>query len=134
MSQLVLDDQLDVQVLLPELDSWITSVRLQSLRPGEQILDERVPEILCTLKKPTFITIDHGFWNRRLCHEKYCIVFAELTSSQQHLIPSLLRRLFRLTEFRTRGARMSKVARLDEQNVTFWEARKRLVLPLPDLE
>jgi hypothetical protein len=61
MSQLVLDDQLDVQVVVPALEGWITAVRLQNLRPLEHILDDRVPEILRTLKTPTFVTIDHGF-------------------------------------------------------------------------
>src|SRR5947209_18917422 len=71
MSQLVLDDQLDLEEVLPGLESWITSVRLQSLRPGEKILDDRVPELLLKLKQPTFVTIDHGFWNRSFCHPGY---------------------------------------------------------------
>jgi hypothetical protein len=54
MSQLVLDDQLDVQIILPELEGWIKAVRLQQLCPGEQILDDRIPAILRTLKSPTF--------------------------------------------------------------------------------
>ena len=33
MSQLVLDDQLDVQIILPGLETWITAVRLQDLCP-----------------------------------------------------------------------------------------------------
>ena len=33
MSQLVLDDQLDVQIILPGLETWITAVRLQDRRP-----------------------------------------------------------------------------------------------------
>jgi hypothetical protein len=60
MSQLVLDDQLDLQIIVPALEGWITSVRLQTLRPAEQILDERVPELLLTLNRPTFVTIDRG--------------------------------------------------------------------------
>ena len=75
MSQLVLDDQLDVQIILPALEGWLTAVRLQELRPDEHVLDDRVPEILRTLKTPTFVTIDHGFWNRRLCHCPICLCF-----------------------------------------------------------
>lgn len=73
MSQLVLDDQLDVVKLLPRLRNWVTAVRLQSLRPGEHILDDRVPEILLTCHEPTFVTIDADFWKPQLCHERYCI-------------------------------------------------------------
>jgi len=34
MSQIVLDDQLDLQIIVPALEAW-TPVRLQDLRPRE---------------------------------------------------------------------------------------------------
>jgi hypothetical protein len=91
MSQLVLDDQLDVQKIIPRLERWITSVRLQDLRPGERILDDRVPELLLSLKQPTFVTIDRGFWNRKLCHAGYCILVFRLAADEQDSLPDLLR-------------------------------------------
>jgi hypothetical protein len=130
MPQIVVDDQLETQFILGALDSWVGAVRLQSLRPGEHILDDRVPEILRTLKSPTFVTIDHGFWNRRLCHSDYCVLFFDLLTEEQKRIPAILRVLFRLPEFNTRAARMGKVARVDDDTVTFWEAGKRTTLPL----
>ena len=128
MSQLVLDDQLDVQIILPSLENWITAVRLQDLRPGEHILDDRVPEILQTLKTPTFVTIDHGFWNRRLSHPGYCILYFRLTKNEQEQLPDLLRQLFRLPEFRTRSARMGKVASVRQEAVAYWETGKKKIL------
>jgi hypothetical protein len=128
VSQLVLDDQLDVQLILPSLETWTTAVRLQDLRPGERILDDRVPEILQTLKTPTFVTIDHGFWNRRLSHPGYCILYCRLTKDEQEQLPGLLRRLLRLPEFRTRSARMSKVASVGQEAVAYWEAGKKKIL------
>jgi hypothetical protein len=130
MSQLVLDDQLDVQIIVPALEAWITAVRLQHLRPTEHILDDRVPEILGTLKTPTFLTIDHGFWKRRLCHPDYCILYFDLAKDEQHQLPPLLRRLFRLPEFRTRAVRMGKVARVGQVAVTFWQAGEKQTLSL----
>jgi hypothetical protein len=134
MSQLVLDDQLDVQVIVPALEGWITAVRLQNLRPTEHILDDRVPEILRTLKTPTFVTIDHGFWSRRLCHPGYCILYLNLAKDEQERLPDLLRRLFRLPEFRTRAVRMGKVARIRQETVTYWEAGEKKVLSLPEAD
>jgi hypothetical protein len=134
MSQLVLDDQLDVQVIVPALEAWIPAVRLQDLRPTEHILDDRVPEILRTLKTPTFVTIDHGFWNRRLCHPGYCILYLDLAKDEQERLPGLLRRLFRLPEFRTRAVRMGKVARIRRETVTYWEAGEKKVLSLPEAD
>jgi hypothetical protein len=107
------------------LETWISAVRLQTLRPGEHILDDRVPEILRTLKKPTFVTIDQGFWNRRLCHPGYCILYFEFTTAEQQKLPALLRQLFRLPEFCTRAARMGKVARVEAEIVTYWEAGEK---------
>src|SRR5713226_3968969 len=103
MSQLILDDQLDVSEILPPLRKWITARRLQDLRPSELIRDDRIPEILLTLKSPTFITIDHGFWDARLCHPGYCILYFALRDDQQQLIPTLLRALMRRAEFRSRS-------------------------------
>jgi hypothetical protein len=134
MSQLVLDDQLDVQVIVPALEAWITVDRLQDLRPTQHILDDRVPEILRTLRTPTFVTIDHGFWNRRLCHPGYCILYLDLAKDEQERLPGLVRRLFRLPEFRTRAVRMGKVARIRQATVSYWEAGARKVLSLPELD
>ena len=121
MSQLILDDQLDVLELLPHLSKWITARRLQTLRPGELILDDRVPEILGTLKQPTFVTIDEHFWQRHLCNPDYCILYFSLRGDQQEQLPSLLRELLRRPEFRTRAARMGKVARVSAAAIDYWQ-------------
>ena len=121
MSQLVLDDQLDVLKLLPGLRRWISAIRLQQLRPGEHILDDRVPEILLACHQPTFVTIDSGFWDRRLCHPGYCVVVAEVDSRRQELIPGLLRQLLRHKQFKFRAQRMGKVIRLGRSGIWFWE-------------
>jgi hypothetical protein len=120
MSQIVLDDQLDVQILVPALAAW-NLIRLQDLRPGEHVLDDRVPEILRTLHMPTFITIDRGFWDRRLCHPGYCLLYFQASKNEQKRLPRLLRRLLRLREFRSRAARMGKVARIRRDAVDYWK-------------
>lgn len=121
MSQIILDDQLfDVEVLIP-LARWTTVARLRSLRPSEVIKDERVPLLLRSLRQPTFLTIDAGFWDRKLCDPKYSILFFALTHEQQDEIPELLRRVFRLDEFKTRNARMGKVARISTIGIEFWQ-------------
>jgi hypothetical protein len=134
MSQLVLDEQPNVQELVRGFEGWITWVRLQAIRPREQVLDERVPELLLTLNRPTFVTIDGDFWNRKLCHRHYCILFFALATREEHLLPDQLRRLFRLPEFRTRAARMGKVARIQQQVVTYWQAGEKKRLQLPELD
>jgi hypothetical protein len=124
MSQLILDDQLNVRVLLAPLQRWTSVERLQGLRPGEVILDDRVPEILRTLSKPTFVTIDEDFWDVRWCDPSYAILHFALRNDQQKNLPALLRALFRLPEFRTRAQRMGKVARVSAATVEWWQFPK----------
>lgn len=120
MSQLVLDDQLfDLEVLVP-LARWITVQRLRDLRPGEIIKDDRVPLLLRQLRQPTFVTIDMGFWDKGLRDTKYCVLCFPLRNDEQFRLPELLRRLFRLPEFRTKAARMGKVARIGPAQVDYW--------------
>jgi hypothetical protein len=121
MSQLILDDQLKASQVLEPLRKWITVQRLRDLRPHQQILDDRVPQILWTLKQPTFVTIDHGFWKRTLCHPNYAILVFALRDDQQVLLPELCRALLRRTEFRKRKSRMGKVARISTTAIDYWE-------------
>ena len=121
MSQLILDDQLDVNLVQLPIQKWITCQVLHDLRPNELILDDRIPEILLTLPKPTFITIDQGFWHRQWCHPNYGILYFVLRNDQQGSLPGMLRSVLRLTEFRTRASRMGKVIRVGHNSIEYWQ-------------
>jgi hypothetical protein len=121
MSQLILDDQLNLRKVLAPLQSWITVERLQDLRPGEVILDDRVPEILRAQKQVTFVTIDQDFWDRRWTDPNYAILYFALRNDQQEDLPAMLRALLRRSEFRTRAKRMGKVARVSNPTIEWWQ-------------
>jgi len=121
VSQLILDDQLDVKLVQLPLQKWITCQVLHDLRPKELILDDRVPEILLSLPKPTFVTIDQGFWHRKWCHPNYGILYFVLRNDQQGMLPAILRSVLRLTEFRTRASRMGKVVRIGRNSIEYWQ-------------
>ena len=72
MSQIILDEQLNRDRVLEPLFKWITVQKLEDLRPGEVIKDDRIPLLLHELKQPTFVTIDVGFWNKNLLDPNYC--------------------------------------------------------------
>ena len=131
MSLLILDDQLDVQKILPGLKNWASTVRLQALRPGEHVLDDRVPELLLTRRVPTFVTLDSGFWKRSLCHARYCIVFVDVDDGRQHEIPGMLRIAFRKPELATTARRLGKVIRLSAKAIWFWEIGNSALNHLP---
>lgn len=124
MSQLILDNQLNIKCLLPGLKKWIRARRLHDVRPSVQILDDRVPELLRTLKQQTFVTIDQGFWKSRLCDPGYCILFFALQDPEQKWIPKLLRAVLRLPPFNTRARHMGKVVRVSTRMIEYWEFGK----------
>jgi hypothetical protein len=133
MAQIVLDEHISRRRVLVPLTRWNTVQRLPDLRPDEVIKDDRVPMLLRQLRQPTFVTIDGGFWHRRLCDSRFCILYFPLTAREQAQIPDLLRRLLRLPEFRTRAARMGNVARVSPAQIDYWhlgsETVQRLVWP-----
>jgi hypothetical protein len=124
MSQFILDDHLPEPEVLEPIRRWASAQFVRFLRPGEIVLDERIPEILLTLKQPTFITIDQGFWSRRWCHPGYCIVYFALRNDQQELIPQLLRELLHKPDFRSRASRMGRVARVSSASIEYWSAQQ----------
>ena len=82
MSQIILDDQLSRRRVEWQLASWIKADLLRDVRPGEIIKDERVPTVLRALHRPTFVTIDTRFWNRRLRDAKYSIIYFAFEDAQ----------------------------------------------------
>lgn len=127
MSQIILDDQLfDLEVLIP-IARWITVQRLRDLRPGEVIKDERVPVLLRQLRQPTFVTIDMGFWDRKLRDARYCVLCFPLRNDEQDKLPELLRHLLRLPEFHAKATRMGKVVRVASTHIEYWQLGDELL-------
>src|SRR5262249_59606529 len=122
VSQFVLDDHLDPTLVRDAIVRWSTASFLRDVRPGEVINDDRVPSILATLRTPTFITIDDGFWKLtwRGHSHSYGISYFEFRADEQRHIASLLRRLLRLPEFRTRPSRMRKAVPASRVRVPCW--------------
>jgi hypothetical protein len=121
VSQFVIDDQLHQVLVRDAIARWSTARFPREFRPREVVKDERVPVVLRTLQTPTFITIDEGFWKRTWRDRRYCIIFFALRHDEQADIAPLLRQLVRLPEFRTRAARMGKVASVSRDSVRWWQ-------------
>jgi len=120
---LVIDAALSDADVLEPLQNLMNTRSIRDVRPHEIVKDDRVPVLLRELLSPTFITIDEaGFWHRHLCSDVYCILCFALSDAQQELIPSLLRKLLRLPEFKTKANRMGKVARISLANIKYYQA------------
>ena len=125
MSQFILDEQIDVDLVLIPIQRWATAQRITDLRPDERILDDRIPTLLVTLNEPTFITIDFDFWDAEWLNPNYCVLFFALRKDQQSMIPGLLRTLLRKREFATRASRMGKVVRISKDGIEYLQFRNR---------
>ena len=121
MSQLVLDEHLGRAEVLEPLRKWMTVTKIEDLAADETLKDDRILQLLRQRKQPTFVTLDDDFFHKRLCDRRYCLIYCVVPRQQQHRIPVLLRRLFRLPEFSTKAVRMGKVIRVHEKDIEFWQ-------------
>jgi hypothetical protein len=119
----IVDVALADELVLEPIKRLASTRSVRDLRIYEIVKDDRVPVLLRELSSPTFITIDEaGFWRRNMCSQAYCILCFALSDAQQELIPSLLRQLLRLPEFKTKTNRMGKVARISLANIKYYQA------------
>jgi hypothetical protein len=105
-----------------------------ALRPGSVIKDDAIPALLQTVSQPTFVTLNWShFWQRTPPHDGFCIVCFTLPTERIGELSSRLRGLFRLDSFRTKAARMGKVARVSDEHVAYLQVRdpRTYVQPLP---
>lgn len=96
---------------------------ITDLRPDTVIKDEAIPMFLQQVKGATFVTTNvSDFWQRIPAHGRYGIVCVSLPNERWYETPELLRRLFRLPEFKTKAARMGKVVRVSWRQIQYYAA------------
>jgi hypothetical protein len=79
--------------------------------------DEEVVPFLLTLRRPTLFTRDLGFYDRALCHSRYCVV---VLAVGQYEVAHFVRRLLRRSDFATQAGRMGAVLRLRHTGLAAW--------------
>jgi hypothetical protein len=127
---IVLDEELQGLGLEDAIAHWYRGAVLvvKQLRPGTVIKDEAIPTLLRRAEQPTFVTINHAdFWRRIPPEPSFCLVCFKLTADQGQEIPMMLRRLLRLPEFRTKRERMGKVASVSRRGIQYYSNRDKLI-------
>jgi hypothetical protein len=127
---IVLDEELQGLGLEEAISAWYRGsvILIKALRPGTVIKDEAIPSLLRQANHPTFVTINTAdFWRRAAAEKSFCLVCLKLTTEQTDEIPFLLRRLFKLPEFKTKRARMGKVVLVSPRGVQYYGAAKELI-------
>ncbi|OGO40124.1 MAG: hypothetical protein A2Z03_12220 [Chloroflexi bacterium RBG_16_56_8] len=131
---IVVDENLHDQRILSAIAAWYSGqvISVTALRPRSVIKDEAIPTLLRQAVQPTFVTINaEDFWRRIEPHRRYCIINIALPKERALETPLLLQRLFRLSEFKTKAARMGKVVRITPTRVDYYGSDRRVrSLPL----
>jgi hypothetical protein len=121
---IVLDEAIAGQDVVNSL-RWYRGrvVSIKQLRPDIRIPDEAIPTLLRLVRHPTFLTINTtDFWRRIRADESYCALCFPLPDDRAEEVGILTRRLFRLPEFKTKKARMGKVAFVGSKEIYFYQA------------
>jgi len=101
------------------LHSWRIAIRPIGYDIGQkEMKDERIIPFLLQLHRPTFFTVDAGFYRRNLCHSRYCLVYYMDIREQEDAV--FVRRLLRHPEFDTEAKRMGAVIRVSHAGLTAW--------------
>jgi hypothetical protein len=79
--------------------------------------DDEIIPLLHQLDRPTFFTLDGDFYDRRLCHERYCLVHVDV---EEEMIAEYVRRLLRHRELNTKAKRMGCVIQVFAAGLAGW--------------
>ena len=81
-------------------------------RKGMQ--DDQILPLLRQLAGPTFVTRDFDFWDRNLCHARYCLVVLDLSADEA---ATFVRRALRHPQLNTKAKRLGRVVRVDHLGI-----------------
>lgn len=84
------------------------------------IQDDEIIPLLLTLRQPTFFTRDLGFHNRKLCHQRYCIVAMAI---DRYEVATFVRRFLRHPQLDTQAKRMGSIIRISSRGLQIWRLR-----------
>ena len=70
--------------------------------------DDEIVPLLQRERRPTFFTRDDDFYDRSLCHPRYCIAYLAVTKSE---VATFVRRLLRHAALNTLGISDPRFAR-----------------------
>jgi hypothetical protein len=114
---IILDENIpESQWLL--LRSW----RIRALLIGRDISekgikDDRLAGFLVNQRRPTFFTRDGDFYDKRLCHPSYCLVYLAVRPNESALF---VRRCMRHPQLNSRARRLGAVIRVSSAGLQMW--------------
>jgi len=82
--------------------------------------DEMIP-LLHQLDRPTFFTLDGDFYDRTLCHERYCLVHLDV---EEEMVAEYVRRVLRHRALNSKAKRMGRAIRVLATGLTVWRVHE----------
>lgn len=121
---LIVDEHLDYWKVTQVISRWMSVSQIGFQFGRKSMPDDNIRAILRKIKRRTFITIDKGFYQRKFCDERYCVIFFDMSLVREDEIPYLLRRLLHFSEFQTSKKRMGKLIRVSRgSGVHYFDSR-----------
>ena len=103
------------------LISWRVSIHQIGYDTGRKgIQDDEIIPLLHQLRRPTFFTRDSDFFDRKLCHQRYCLVYMDV---DKYEAAPFVRRVLRHPELDTQAKRMGAVIRVSRRGLLLYRLR-----------
>ncbi len=97
---------------------WRISIRQIGYDTGRKgIQDDEIIPLLHQLRRPTFFSRDSDFFDGRLCHQRYCLVYMDVDKYEAALF---VRRVLRHPELDTQAKRMGMVIRVSSRGLSLY--------------
>ncbi len=110
------------------LEHWRVHVYQIGFNLGRRgIQDDEIIPFLLHERRPTFFTRDEDFYDRKLRHRRYCLVYLAVEKDEA---AAFMRKLLRHSAFDTQAKRLGSVVRVSSAGLSVWRlgATKRLSL------
>ena len=100
------------------LRSWRISERQIGFDiQSKGLSDENIIPFLLAIRRPTLFSRDQGFYQRALCHARYCLVTLAVDERE---VAQYTRRVLRHPALNTQAKRLGAVIRASATSLTVW--------------
>lgn len=111
------------------LEHWRVRVRQIGFDVGKRgMKDDEIIPLLLGERRPTFFTRDEDFYDRDLCHRRYCVAYLAVDKNEAAMF---VRRFLRHSALRTLAKRLGSVIRVSRAGLAIWRIRTTRPESLP---
>lgn len=124
---IVLDEQLGDPRIIRSIERWYKGkvISIIDVRPRTVVPDEAIPVLLRQLTGPTFMTINHRhFWRKIPASPDYCVICLKLPAEHAMELPETLRAVLSRPEWRSKHGRLGNVILVSDRPVAYYSAKK----------